>query len=208
MGEQPRDLGVEEFRLGQIHQSNRAPADFVLVGGSDAALGGADDQASDLARFPVRVEFAVKRQNQRDVFGDLEVLWRHRHALRPNGVDLAFEVIRVEHHAVADDGQFAGSDDAGGQQRQLEDLVADHQRMAGVVAALETHDHVGGNREPIDDLALAFVAPLSADHHDIRHRRPSSHAIKQNPGPARNALNRGSLLGCPTRKRRLSKDAR
>ena len=41
--------------------------------------------------------------------------------------------------------------------------------MAGVVAALEADDHVGAAREPVDDLALAFVAPLGADDGDVAH---------------------------------------
>ncbi len=62
--------------------------------------------------------------------------------------------------------------DARGQQRQLVDDTADDQRMAGIVAALEAHDHVGALAEPIDDLALALVAPLRADYRDISHDVP------------------------------------
>ena len=79
------------------------------------------------------------------------------------------EVMRVEHDAVADDRQLAGPHDARGQQRQLVDLVADDERVAGVVAALEAHHDVGLGRQPVDDLALALVAPLGADHHHVGH---------------------------------------
>src|ERR1700690_799215 len=41
--------------------------------------------------------------------------------------------------------------------------------MAGVVAALETHHHIGTLGQPIDDLAFALVAPLGAHHGDIGH---------------------------------------
>ena len=58
-------------------------------------------------------------------------------------------------------------DDAGREQRQLVGLVADDQRVAGIVAALEAHDHVGAAGEPVDDLALALVAPLRADDGDV-----------------------------------------
>src|SRR5262249_4355069 len=66
-----------------------------------------------------------------------------------------------------------GADDAGGQQAELEGAVADDQRVAGVVAALEADDDVGPLRQPVDDLALALVAPLGADHRDIGHRYSS-----------------------------------
>src|SRR5215208_4088289 len=43
--------------------------------------------------------------------------------------------------------------------------------MACIVAALESHDDVGLLRQPVDDLALSFVAPLSADDDNIGHSR-------------------------------------
>ena len=43
-------------------------------------------------------------------------------------------------------------------------LAVDHERVAGVVTALEAHHRGGALGEQIDDLALAFVAPLGADH--------------------------------------------
>src|ERR1700688_874632 len=41
--------------------------------------------------------------------------------------------------------------------------------MAGIVAALETHDDVSLLRQPVDDLALPLVAPLGADDDNIGH---------------------------------------
>ena len=41
--------------------------------------------------------------------------------------------------------------------------------MAGIVAALEAHDDIGLLRQPVDDLALPFVAPLGADDDNIGH---------------------------------------
>jgi hypothetical protein len=35
--------------------------------------------------------------------------------------------------------------------------------VACIVAALEAHHDIGAVAQPIDDLALAFVAPLGAD---------------------------------------------
>ncbi len=49
-------------------------------------------------------------------------------------------------------------------------LAVDDQRVARVVAALEAHHQVGAARQPVDDLALALVAPLGADQHRGRHR--------------------------------------
>src|SRR5258705_13481791 len=41
--------------------------------------------------------------------------------------------------------------------------------MAGIVAALEPHHHIGARGQPVDDLSFAFVAPLGADHCNIGH---------------------------------------
>ena len=170
MGEQAGDLLVERIRLGEIHEPDRPPADLVLVGRADAALRRPDLQPFDAGGFAMGVELAVQREDQRDILGDLEIVRRDRDALRLELGDLVHEMMRIEHDAVADDRELARPHDARGQQRQLVDLVADDERMAGVVAALEAHHDIGLERQPIDDLALAFVAPLGADHHHIRHR--------------------------------------
>ena len=81
-------------------------------------------------------------------------------------LDLGLERPGIEHHAVADHRQGA-ADDPRGQQRQFVGLVADDQRVAGIVPALEAGDDVGPARQPVDDLALALVAPLGADHGDV-----------------------------------------
>jgi hypothetical protein len=45
--------------------------------------------------------------------------------------------------------------------------------MAGIVAALVADDNVRPLREPVHDLALAFIAPLRTDDSYIRHSRSS-----------------------------------
>ena len=79
------------------------------------------------------------------------------------------ERVRIEHDAVADDRELARAHDARRQERELVGLGADDEGVAGVVAALETHDDVGLLGQPVDDLALALVAPLGADHHHVCH---------------------------------------
>ena len=82
-------------------------------------------------------------------------------------VDLGQQRLGVDHDAVADDAELAAHQ-ARRQQRELVGLVADHQRVAGVVAALEAHHDVGAAGEPVHHLAFALVAPLGADHGDVR----------------------------------------
>src|SRR5579884_37194 len=78
--------------------------------------------------------------------------------------------MRIEHDAVTDDRQLALPHHAGWQQRQLIGRPINDQRVASIMAALEPDDDVGLFRQPIDDLALALVPPLGADHDNVRHK--------------------------------------
>ena len=60
--------------------------------------------------------------------------------------------------------------DAGGNQVENIFLSIGNYSMAGVVAALAACHHVGGFRQEIDHFALAFVAPLGADHNGIHDK--------------------------------------
>ena len=64
---------MERSEVGEIHQADRAAANLVLVGRTDAALGGADARG---AGFADRLEFAVQRQDQRDVLGNAQIVRR------------------------------------------------------------------------------------------------------------------------------------
>jgi hypothetical protein len=138
------------------------------IGRPDAAAGGAD-LAVAAGRFAQPVEVAVQRQDERGVLGDQQVAGGDRDALGLEPVDLLQQGPGVDDDAVADDRQLAWPDDARGQQAELEGAVADDQGVPGIVAALEAHDDVGPLAEPVDDLALALVPPLGADHRDISH---------------------------------------
>jgi hypothetical protein len=48
-------------------------------------------------------------------------------------------------------------------------LIADHNGVTGVVAAVELDDPVGAFTEQIGGFALTFVAPLHSDDHDAWH---------------------------------------
>ena len=48
-------------------------------------------------------------------------------------------------------------------------LPAMNNSMAGVVSALASHHDIGVGREDVDDLPLAFIAPLRADQNRVGH---------------------------------------
>ena len=184
-------MAHERRQVGEIHEADGAAADLVLVGRADAALGGADAGGGTVG-LAQRLELAVQRQDQGGVLGDAQVFGGHRDALLVELRDLVDQRLRVDHHAVADDRQLAPAHDARGQQRQLVGGAVDDQRMAGIVAALEADDDVGLLGQPVDDLALALVAPLGADHHHIRHRTAfpdaSARTLDSREPPARSTL--------------------
>ena len=168
VGQQRVDPRLDGRPIGQVAQPDRPAADLVLVGRADAPAGGADlDAAGGI--LAQRVQLAVERQDQGAVGGDLERPGGDVDALAGQPVDLLGQRPGVDDHAVADHRQLARPDDARRQQAELVDGAVDDQRVAGVVAALEAHHHVGAFRQPVDDLALAFVAPLGAYHHHIGH---------------------------------------
>ena len=167
VGEQPVELRPHRIEMGEVADPERPPPGLVLVRRTDAA-----PRRADLAR-PARVlaqpvEVAVKRQDQWAELADLEVGRRDLDPLTTQLFDFRLEVPRVEDDAVADDRQRAAND-AARQQAELVDLVAHYQRVPGVVPALKADDDVGARRQPVDDLALALVAPLRADDDDVSH---------------------------------------
>ncbi len=91
------------------------------------------------------------------------------HAAGAQAVDLLDEHAGIDDDAVADDALLAGIEDPGGDQVELPRLARVHDGVPGVVAALEADDDVGVLGEEIDDLPLAFVAPLSADDDGAWH---------------------------------------
>jgi hypothetical protein len=72
----------------------------------------------------------------------------------------------MQNHPVTDQAQRIVTQDAGRNQVQHRLLAGDDEGVAGVVAALEAHHGANFLGEQIDDLALAFVAPLSTQHYD------------------------------------------
>ncbi len=79
----------------------------------------------------------------------------------------------VHDHAVADEAARAGVHDPRRHQVEHDGLVAAHDAVSRVRTALIAGDDVGLGGERVDDLALAFIAPLGADHDGTGHVRTS-----------------------------------
>jgi len=168
MREQRVELRFQRRAVGQIADADGAPPDLVFVGGADAAPRRAElgRPAQGLGRL---VELAVDRQYERRVLGNFKILGRDRNAQFGDGVNLAEQLKWVYHYAIADDAKLVGPHDARRQQAQLIGNAVHHERMPGIVPALEAHHHVGALRQPVHHLTFTLVAPLRAYYRYVCH---------------------------------------
>jgi hypothetical protein len=158
------ELGGEALRLEKIVHAQALARDLVFVRRPDAAPGG-PDRAGAAAGLAGAVERHVHGQDQRTGLADTEALARcHARALEHG--DFLEQRLRREHHAVADHALRVLMQDARRDEVQDRAVAVDDQRVPGVVPALEAHHRIRLGREQVDDLALALVAPLGAQHHD------------------------------------------
>ena len=121
-----------------------------------------------LALFARLVEGAVPGHDEMGGVAEQEV-GADGHAFFAQSGDFGHEGQRVDHHAVADDADFAPAQDAAGDEVEDEFLLPVHDGVPGVVAALGADDDTGLIGEKVDDFAFAFVAPLGADKNRVGH---------------------------------------
>lgn len=105
----------------------------------------------------------------------------------PKLLKLGVERTRIDDYPVADHTGAFVVEDSRRNEAEDELSVAYADGMARVVAALIAGDDVEMRREYVDDLTLAFVAPLGAHYNDVFHfsplaRKPAACATKQAAG--------------------------
>ena len=89
-------------------------------------------------------------------------------------VDLREERLRIDDDAVADHACDSIVQDARGQQPQDELASTGIDRMARVVSALVARDDRKIRREEVDNLSLALIAPLRAEHRYVHTHQSRS----------------------------------
>ena len=167
MEPQPVHLRLQRRSVAKVADTHRPPPDLVLVRRTDATPGRADPlPARVLAQG---VQLAVERQDQRRAFRNRQRRGSHVHALPANGVDLVEQRPGIDDHAVAQERPLPRPHHPRRKQAQPERHAVDDQGMAGIVPALKAHDEIGPLAQPVDDLPLAFVAPLGAHDDDVGH---------------------------------------
>ncbi len=164
-GDVVADRLLERRGIGEIADADAAAGDLVLVRRADAARRRADLPLA-APRFRQQVEIAVIRQDEVRLVADDEAAV-DVDAVPGQLVDLGEERLRIDDDAVADDAGDAGMQDARRDQPQDELRAVDVDGVAGVVSALVPRDDREMRRQQIDDLALAFIAPLRAENCEI-----------------------------------------
>lgn len=165
------ELGAEESGLIQIDDADAGPQSFVAVAGANASPGGADFNEPFFALAQAVIN-AVVRKDEVRAFADPETV-------------LNRDIFGLEHAYLLDQ-SFRVHDDAAGDYALdffVEDTRRDEMknkftaffddRVAGVVPALIPDNNVRTLGEDIDDLAFAFIAPLSAYDNGTRHKKVS-----------------------------------
>src|SRR3546814_20024789 len=101
MSAEPFDRRAELAQMGKIADPDRAAADLVFIGRTDAAPGGAD-LALSARILPQRIEVAMEGEDERAIIGYLQGFRGDGYAL--GGELLAFGLARpgFEHHPIAE----------------------------------------------------------------------------------------------------------
>ncbi len=156
------DVLAQQRQVEQVGHAQAAAGYLVFIRWPDAARGGADLYAPGCG-FRGQFDHAVVRQDHLRAVAD-EQLAVHFHARAAQRVHFLEEGEWINDDAVADHGRAVLAQDAARHQLQDELLARDGDRVPGVVAARIARHHREAVRQNVDDLALAFVAPLGADH--------------------------------------------
>src|SRR5450759_4637113 len=149
-----RGIEVDRVRVSK-HAHVIMPYHIALDGAMEARLAKA------------AVEGNVIRHDHVGVLADADPI--HLDAAAGEHVQLRDQSGRIDHNTVADDRDDVGIQHARRDEVKLEDLLTQHDRVAGVVAALVSDDGRDILGQGIGGLALALVAPLKADDHGGGH---------------------------------------
>ncbi len=164
-----RAIQLAEFAVHQVCHANTAARNLILIARPDSARRCANRNA-------VRTPFAdlfdspVEGKNHMRAIADFQLLLDVNPG-RFQPVNLIQHRPRINHHAVANDRLHAGPQNTARDQLQNELLRTNKYRVAGIMPALVTRHRVELLREQIDNLALALIAPLCAQHNQITHSR-------------------------------------
>ena len=159
---------IKEVGLQDVADAHTVTTDLSSVGGTDSATGSANLVALGARGLLGLVDSAVPLHDHVRALGDMEAALE----LKTPAFDLFklfHEVKRVHYDAVADHAVLAVMQDTRGNEVENVFLVSDDYGVARVRAALEADYDIRLFRQEVDNLALAFIAPLGANEYSIHN---------------------------------------
>ena len=91
----------------------------------------------------------------------------HGNAVAPEPFDLFKKRLGVNHDPVADDADFSGMKDPGGNLVEDKFTVLDPDRVTRIISSLKTSDDVATRGQEIDHFPFPFISPLGTDQNAV-----------------------------------------
>src|SRR5207253_1275701 len=157
---------AEALHIAHFVCLDAVTADFVRVRGPHAHPGRAELPPAALALIQT-VERDVPRHDEMRAVAYAQVRGGDPALLELS--ELATEEREIDDAPGTENANRIGIEYSTRHEMKLEGAVLVDDSVAGVVAALESDDHIRLLRQEVGDLALAFVAPLSTDDGRYRH---------------------------------------
>ena len=151
------------FRFCGITEVGEAKTDavgFVRISRANATLGGSDFLIAQ-RHFAGGIKLAVIGEDNVGTVGNEKAFGCDGNAFGFEGFDFLAETDRIHDDTVSDDALFIPKNAGGNEMEDIFFALGDH-GVPGVVSALTANDEVRFFGQEIDNLALAFVAPVEA----------------------------------------------
>ena len=163
----------EIFRIVHFARQDGLFLILVRIEGGDPLFGGAVLLVPQPLLFQ-GVQFPVPGQQQGSTVRDQQLSGIDGNALGAHVLHLHPQVLHIQRHSVAQDIDHVRAENARGQQVQSESAEIIDDGVAGVPAALITHDDIEPVRQHVHHAAFALIAPVDAhDHTGIHVITPS-----------------------------------
>ena len=167
LGNNARRFFAKQNGIEQIDHPQPTASHLVFVSRADAARGSTDFVGA-ASYFRRHIQFAVIWENQVGSIADVQAAFDVDTGFRQR-FNFGHERRGIDDHARADDRVLVRAQDAAGDELKHIAILANDDRVASIVAAGNAHNIIKRPSQIIDNLALALVAPLRADHNDRFH---------------------------------------
>lgn len=162
LSSQAAQPALKVLHIQQIAHAEAVAHDLGSVGRADALQGRADLVPAQL-RLIVAIDALMEVEDNMSAVGEEDAsLVVHAHV--PQGLELAQHAAQVHHHTVADHALHSRMQDGRGNQVKLVLHAVHHDRVASIRATCHTRADVVVLGYDVNQLALAFVTPLGANH--------------------------------------------